>query len=77
MTKNQELDRAGSTLSRTAGDEPIFILCGRDRLAPEAIDAWAREAERHGVNAEKVQEARDLAVQMRVWQTSHQTKIPD
>ena len=28
------------SLSALAKDEPLFLLCGRDRLAPTAIKAW-------------------------------------
>lgn len=52
-------------------DEPMFVLLGRDRHAPELVEVWASLREDAGEDPEKVQEARDLANQMREWRIFH------
>jgi hypothetical protein len=49
-------------------DEPMFILLGRDPLAPELVEAWADERESQRGPSEKVDEARACANAMREWQ---------
>ena len=61
-------------LGKAASDEPIFILRGQDKLAPDLIEQWANMAYEMGCPAAKVQEAHDLADQMRNW---HLRKYPD
>lgn len=70
MRKRDELADPNSCLNRTADDEPIFVLCARDVLAPNAVDTWADFAEGQGVRSEKIAEARQLAERMREWQRS-------
>lgn len=55
-------------------DEPMFVLLGRDRSAPELVEAWADRREARIVAGEapesdraKVAEARDCAKAMRAW----------
>lgn len=62
---------------KAADDEPIFTLRAKDALAPQIVEAWADAAERNGSPAEKVSDARALAVAMRSWQVAHGAKIPD
>jgi len=45
-------------------DEPIFILLGRDKNAPDLIRRWAHERSRAGENPLKVQEALNCAAAM-------------
>lgn len=48
-------------------DEPMFILLGRDPLAPELVERWADlRAARRGPSP-KVEEARACARAMREW----------
>lgn len=49
------------------GAEPIFILRGRDVLAPAAVFAWAHSAERHGVGLKKLAGAWNAAGKMLTW----------
>lgn len=51
-------------------DEPMFVLLGRDRHAPDWVDMWAdiREAEEEDVI--KVEEARACARAMDAWRKS-------
>lgn len=67
MTKAEEISDAESTWNRTADDEPVFILVGRDEKAWRSVLNWAQEAEESDVNAEKVAEARQHAQRMQAW----------
>lgn len=50
-------------------DEPLFILLGRDRTAPDIVRTWANVREEEGVtDPAKIAEARDCADAMKRWQ---------
>lgn len=55
--------------------EPTFTLRAQDALAPMVIGYWALKAEAHGVNPEKVEEARNIARAMQSW--TGEKKLPD
>lgn len=48
-------------------DEPMFILLGRDPIAPLLVDLWADLREKAGKDPYQVGEARLCADQMRDW----------
>lgn len=48
-------------------DEPMFVLLGRDPLAPILVEAWASMREHLAGNPSKVSEARACAEWMRRW----------
>lgn len=55
-------------------DEPIFVLLGRDPLAPELVRMWAEErqgmidrGEKPASDAAKIEEAEALAAEMEAW----------
>lgn len=48
-------------------DEPMFILLGRDPLAPETVLDWARRREATRGPTSKVEEARECAKAMMAW----------
>lgn len=50
-------------------DEPMFVLLGRDAMAPSLVESWAYEREIEGEDAGKVEEARQCATSMREWLT--------
>ena len=54
--------------------EPVFILRGRDRLAPGAVLHWANLAEKNGVSEEKVCGAIKVSNDMGNWP---QNRLPD
>ena len=64
-----------ATLEKTGDDEPIFVLVARDRLAPDLVEEWAREAQVVGVPMAKVGEAMRLAAEMRHWQHQNPDKV--
>lgn len=57
-------------------DEPMFVLLGRDKHAPEVVRFWAELRERDGEAVEKVQEARDCAHLMERWRHAHRKEQP-
>jgi hypothetical protein len=63
-----------SCYDKSAPDEPLFVLCARDPVAPYAVEEWARKAQEAGVRQEKIDEAKAVAQQMRKYPTK---KIPD
>ncbi len=56
-----------SCLERLKPGEPFFVLRGQDKLAPERIRDWAREASIHGCPSTKVREAFAIADEMEKW----------
>lgn len=49
-------------------DEPMFVLLGRDPLAPELVELWAyRRSSVRGSDDPKVAEALECAKAMREW----------
>lgn len=87
-TKYEELERGDSLWNklRIDSDEPIFILRGRDALAPELVTNWANALEAHAgcgtfeqreARQKKVDGAHACAEAMREWQRINGMKIPD
>lgn len=74
-TRKKEIE--SGCLSRVAEDEPVFVLRAKDMVAPATVMRWAALAETAGVSREKVVEARDLAMQMVLWQEKNGSKVPD
>jgi len=52
-------------------DEPMFILLGRDRMAPELVRKWADERALAGEDPTKVAEALACAASMEKWRKEH------
>lgn len=81
MTKAKELEAAArgeGCLGRSQDDEPLFVLCARDRLAVDVVDYWIKLAEHAGVNDPKLNDARRLRSAMREWREAHDGgKVPD
>ena len=55
-------------------DEPYFVLRGQDAEAAELVELWALRAKAAGCPGDKVNEAMDVADEMRRW---HTRKRPD
>jgi len=64
-------------LNKVKPGEPIFVLRAQDKLAPALVFLWAAMAELHGCPYEKADEAKGLAVDMRIWAVDHGSKFPD
>jgi hypothetical protein len=54
-------------LGGAALDEPVFILCAQDILAPRVVVRWAHLADQAGYSQDKVRDALILAKQMADW----------
>lgn len=57
-------------------DEPTFLLCASDPLAPMLVRTWARHAANTGVDESKWRAALALADRMDVWQGQHTQHMP-
>jgi hypothetical protein len=55
------------SLAAAAKDEPVFVLCGRDRLAPTAIKAWIDAARVSNVPDHKLESAHELIEAIQAW----------
>lgn len=68
MLKKQELSLPNSCLNKASSNEPIFVIRGKDPLAPMLIRHWATMAD--GVHEiGKVEEARSFAEEIEKWQS--------
>ncbi|KKL07644.1 hypothetical protein LCGC14_2583950 [marine sediment metagenome] len=63
-----------SCLEKLKMGEPFFVLRAQDKLAPNLIRTWAREAEEHGCLSTKTDEALNAADEMEKWKDR---KFPD
>jgi hypothetical protein len=55
------------SLGAAAKDEPVFVLCARDRLAPTAIQAWINAARVSNVPDHKLESAHETIEAMNAW----------
>ena len=55
------------SLAGLAKDEPFFVLCGRDRLAPTAIKAWIEAARISNVPDHKLERAHETIEAIEGW----------
>jgi hypothetical protein len=58
-------------LSKAEPDEPMFVLLGRDPVAPILINLWADIRGRMGEEQEKVEEAVACAEACAAWLVAH------
>lgn len=70
----QKLHEGKGCLANAAFEEPIFILRAQDALAADLVEKWAIWARAGGTSPDKVNEAMNLAEEMRRWQNR---KHPD
>lgn len=79
FTKLREIQDPNSCLNRSANDEPVFVLVGRDKTAPDAIEAWCDLAKAAGAPEEKIKQGLRDARLMREWQEANAgaVKVPD
>lgn len=53
--------------TNAAPDEPMFVLLGRDKHAPQLVELWARQRSEENEDPAKVGEALKCAKAMRRW----------
>ncbi len=58
-------------------DEPVFIVRGRDAIAPAAIRAWADELASKGGEPHAVNRVRLYANEVEEWGRKNGAKLPD
>jgi hypothetical protein len=58
-------------------DEPVFLIRAKDLLAPVAMQFWADQAEKIGVQPIMVDMVRRHAELTKQWQTKNGCKKPD
>jgi hypothetical protein len=61
----------------TVPDWPYLVMGAADPAAPVALNAYADEAERLGMDPEYVADIRDLASDWQVWRRNHGDGDPD
>lgn len=76
LMSNESMKRV---LQNTQPDEPVFVLCGRDALAPSIIREWASQAAARGAAHSKTASALVIAEKFEQWQEEHPdlVKVPD
>lgn len=62
---------------KIAEDEPVFLLRGKDKLAPATLEFWAAALEAAGGDYRLCVLAREQAARMRDWQEFNESKLPD
>lgn len=55
------------SLAGLATDEPFFLLCGRDRIAPTAIKTWIEAARMSNVPDHKLESAHETIEAIEGW----------
>lgn len=58
-------------------DEPVFLLRAQDVLAPGLVSIWADLAQMIGADPAIVNAAMQQTIEMRKWQSTHKSKVPD
>lgn len=72
-----DYDRIQDPDGKIGADEPVFLLRAQDICAPHAVKAWAAIAEENGASWAIVTRAREWAEEMKEWQRTPRSKIPD
>lgn len=63
----RDLRNNAGCIGRTAGDEPVFLICARDPLGGPIVRNWASGAIAHRVNPDKIADALRIASAMDAW----------
>lgn len=58
-------------------DEPVFVIRGRDKLAPSILRFYATEAARAGASVELQDSVLRHAEAIELYQQEHGSKLPD
>lgn len=78
--RHMRQDYQGRIVDLTGGigeDEPVFLVRGQDVMCPSLIEAWARGVHNRGGDPEVVQAAMQYADEVRGWQQTNGSKVPD
>lgn len=72
-----DYDRIQDPMAIIPHDEPVFLIRGQDRCAPDTVRFWAERAERLGAAPDIVNAAIRQADAMENWLAHRVSKIPD
>ena len=72
MNKNEVIEYLVTKIEDE--EEPLFLLRGRDVLAPSTICAWCERAKQFGASQKKIDEAMAVSVSMALFPKK---KFPD
>lgn len=68
-------------LKKVPPSEPVFILRAQDKFMPKLLKQWALMVQDGGEytpeRQRKVEEAWELAKEVKAWQNVHGCKVPD
>jgi len=76
FTRDDYNERIVDKAGKIPADEPVFLLRGQDIHAPDTLRFYARLLEESGNNA-MVEELRNHARKMLIWQKSVRVHQPD
>lgn len=76
FTRQDYNERIKDTAGKIPDDEPVFLLRGQDKHAPDTLRFYARLLEEDG-NTAMADELRAHARSMLIWQKSYKVKAPD
>ena len=67
------------TWNKIPDDEPVFIIRGKDALAPSTMRAWISMAEKNGVDEDKIRRVTEHLNDVLHFQAKNpdKVKIPD
>ncbi len=72
-----DYNRIQDPSGKIPADEPVFLLRGQDKHAPEVVAYWASLVLREGGDPKIANAAMEHARGMRDWQAEHCRKAPD
>lgn len=72
-----DYNRFQDPLGLVPEDEPVFLLRGQDKLAPELLHRWAGKLRLQGGNPEMARIVEEHAQAMIEWQKENGSKLPD
>lgn len=75
MLTYQELSDSQSCLNKSGAEEPIFVLCARDKHAPAAVRLWAKMSVMNHPQ-EKIAAALEVAEAMECWRAEEEINTP-
>lgn len=72
-----DYDRIQDPENKIPEDEPVFLLRGQDKFAPELLLRWAAKLRLSGGSSLMATLVENHAQEMIAWQKKHGNKIPD
>lgn len=76
MAQSSKYGRVTTEFGDIGDDEPVFLIRGRDLIAPRIIDEYARQASFHSSPDRHVTTAREEARRVEQWQADNSHVAP-